>query len=51
MTELSICILRKIIAHLLDEYTVEFDNGKNNYKAADNVEIDVGLKKLIVKNY
>ena len=33
------------------DFTVEFDNGKNKYSIDDNVEIDVNLKKLIMKRH
>ncbi|MBQ3407998.1 MAG: hypothetical protein IJH12_02185 [Clostridia bacterium] len=51
MTTITIEVLKKIIENLPDDYNVEFDNGKNKLQIADKVEIDVGLKKLILKKY
>ena len=51
MTALSIEVLKKIVEKIPEDYTVEFDDGKNNFSLDDKVEIDVSLKKLILKKY
>jgi len=51
MTALTIEVLKKIIEHIPEDYTVEFDNGKNKYSIDDKVEIDVSMEKLILKKY
>lgn len=51
MTALTIDVLRKIIEHIPDDFTVEFSDGKNNSTIDDKVEIDVSLQKLILKRY
>lgn len=51
MTALSIEVLKKIVDNVPEDYTVEFNNGKTVYCADDKVEIDVSLKKLILKKY
>ena len=51
MTAITIEVLKKIIEHIPEDYTVEFDNGKNKYSIDDKVEIDVSLEKLILKKY
>ena len=51
MTSLSIELLKKIVEIIPDDYTLEFDNGKTTYNVDDKVEIDVSLKKLILKKY
>lgn len=51
MTALSIEVLKKIVENIPDDYTIEFDNGKTAYNVDDKVEIDVSLKKLILKKY
>lgn len=51
MTTITIEVLKKIIENIPEDYDVEFDNGKNIFQIADKVEIDVGLKKLILKKY
>ena len=51
MTAITIEVLKKIIEHIPEDYTVEFDNGKNKYSIDDNVEIDVNLEKLIMKRH
>ena len=51
MTSLSIEVLKKIVENIPDDYTLEFDNGKTTYNVDDKVEIDVSLKKLILKKY
>ncbi len=51
MTELTIEVLKKIIEHIPDEYTIEVDNGKDTFKLDDKLEIDVSLETLILKRY
>ena len=51
MSELTIEVLKKIIEHIPNEYTIEVDNGKDTFKIDDKVEIDVSLEKLILKKY
>lgn len=51
MTTITIEVLKKIIENIPEDYTVEFSDKENNYQIADKVEIDVGLKKLILKKY
>ena len=51
MTALSIEVLKKIVENIPEDYTLEFDNGKTVYGVDDKVEIDVSLKKLILKKY
>ncbi len=51
MTAITIEVLKKIIEHIPDEYTVEFDKCKDIVKIDDKVEIDVSLQKLILKKY
>ena len=51
MTNLTIEVLKKIIEHIPNEYTIEVDNGKDTFKIDDKVEIDVSLEKLILKKY
>ena len=49
MTALTIEILKKIIEHIPDNYTVEFDDGNESSSIDDKIEIDVSLEKLILK--
>ena len=51
MTGLTIEVLKKIIEHIPDNYTVEFDNGKTASAIDDKIEVDVSLEKLILKKY
>ncbi len=51
MTAITIEVLKKIIEHIPNDYTVEFDKGKDIVKIDDKVEIDVSLQKLILKKY
>ena len=51
MTALSIEVLKKNVEKIPEDYTVEFDDGKSNLTLDDKVEIDVSLKKLILKKY
>ncbi len=41
MTAITIDVLKRIMEHIPEDYTVEFDNGKNTYSIDDKVEIDV----------
>ena len=49
MSELTIEVLKKIIEHMPENYTVEFSNGDDTVKISDKLEIDVGLEKIILK--
>ena len=52
MTALTIEVLKKIIENMPDDFKVEFEDKKNNAVSIDDkVEIDVSLKKLILKKY
>ena len=51
MTALTIEVLKKIVDKLPEDYTVEFDNGENIDPIGDKLEIDVSMKKLILKKY
>ena len=51
MTAMTIEVLRKIIEHIPDEYTVEFSNGKSSTPIDDRIEVDVSLEKLILKKH
>ena len=51
MTAITIEVLKKIIEHIPDNYTVEIEDKKNTYAIDDKVEIDVSLEKLILKKY
>lgn len=51
MTAITIEVLKKIIEHIPDNYTVEIEDKKNTYTIDDKVEIDVSLEKLILKKY
>lgn len=51
MTAITIEVLKKIIEHIPDNYTVEIEDKKNTYTIDDRVEIDVSLEKLILKKY
>lgn len=51
MTALTIEVLKKIVEHIPDDYTIEFDNGKSKSSIDNKIEIDVGLEKLILKKY
>lgn len=51
MTALTIEVLKKIIEHIPNGDSIEFDNGSTNYAVNDKIEIDVSLEKLILKKY
>ena len=51
MSELTIEVLKKIIEHMPENYTVEFSNGDDTVKISDKLEIDVGLEKIILKKF
>lgn len=51
MSTLNIGVLKKIIEHIPEDYTVEFDDGSNTLSIDDKIEIDVTLKKLVLKGY
>lgn len=51
MTAITIEVLKRIIEHIPENFSVEFDNGKNTCAIDDKVEIDVSLQKLILKKY
>ena len=51
MSELTIEVLKKIIEHMPENYTVEFSNGDDTVKISDKLEIDVGSEKIILKKF
>ena len=51
MTAITIEVLKKIIEHMPEDQTVEFDKGKDIVKIDDKVGIDVNIQKLILKKY
>lgn len=51
MTALTIGVLKKIIEQMPDDFTVELDVEEDNLELDDRFEIDITLKKLILKRY
>ena len=51
MTPITIDVLKRIIEHVPDDFKVEYDDGEAISSIADKVEIDVGLKKVILKKF
>lgn len=51
MTPITIDVLKRIIEHVPDDFKVEFDDGKTISSIDDKVEIDIGLKKVVLKKF
>ena len=51
MSSLTIGVLKKIIEQMPEDFTVELDVEGDNLELDDRVEIDITLKKLILKRY
>ena len=51
MTPINIGVLKTIIEHVPDDFKVEFDDGKTISSIDDKVEIDIGLKKVVLKKF
>ena len=51
MTPITIDVLKSIIEHVPDDFKVEYDDGKTISSIDDKVEIDVGLKKVVLKKF
>ena len=51
MTALTIGVLKKIIEQIPEDFTVELDVEEDNLELDDRFEIDITLKKLILKRY
>ena len=51
MSELDIETLKKIIENIPGDFTVEFENGKNNYLISDKFAVDISQKKVTLTRY
>ena len=49
MATLTIEVLKKVIDHIPDDFTVEFSNKTTTVPVTDQIMIDVSGKKVILK--